>query len=418
MLTPAPLDSNRTRLARPAQPLNLARLVKMSLLIGLALLMIGGYLILLLQGGPKMRLNWGVDFGDYWLAGARVLHGQSPYAPAMLAGPFDAGGLDRFRYPPPFALVVSPLSLLSLETAKLVWAALSLAALYLGCELAARAGRSDLGRRAKPFERILQMTVIFGFFPPVFDSILKGNVEGFEVLGLGAALGASSTLAIGSVLLLGLLKIGPILTWPAALLRSKANFWRASALILLSLVLSLPWLTRGWLDFPVVLFNQLAGSSDFPANQAPTQFIQALVPGNLLLTSIVRALTLLTSAALFLISIWHARRPAGWPAALLAALIASLLLPGVIWEHYLTLLLPFFFFVWPNAGRQARVWLAISLCLIPLAILDFSGGMLLAAPLIGMMMILLGRRTQAVYATGGQELSQLAQVQSGRESAE
>ena len=54
----------------------------------------------------------GIDFGDYWTAATRVAHGTSPYAPEMLAGPVDAMGTDRFRYPPPLAQVLVPLSLL------------------------------------------------------------------------------------------------------------------------------------------------------------------------------------------------------------------------------------------------------------------------------------------------------------------
>jgi hypothetical protein len=382
------------RLSRDSS-MSTRKLARLILLAGLTGLMIAWYANLLLHGGSKMNLNWGVDFGDYWLAGGRVLRGQSPYAPAMLAGPFSAGGLDRFRYPPPFALVVSPLALLPLEVAKSVWAAMSLVALYIGCWLAARAGGARTSGIWEFAERVMVTTLVFGLFLPVFDSVSKGNVEGIEVLALGAALGAGTLVAVGSVLLLGILKIAPVLVWPAALWHFKAGFWRAAGLVAALLVLSLPLLVRGWLDFPTVLINQLAGSGDFLSNMAPTQTVHSLLPGNPGLESIVRAGTLLISAGLVAASLRYARRRDGWPAALFAALVASLLVPGVIWGHYLVLLLPFVFFTWPPAERSERVLLAGSLGLAALSMVFVSVGMLLATPLIVVILRLLVRRSRS-----------------------
>jgi alpha-1,2-mannosyltransferase len=352
--------------------------------------------------------NWGIDFGDYWLSGSRVLHGQSPYAPEMLSGPFGAMGQDRFRYPPLFALLISPLALLPLDTAKFVWAVISIAGLLGGCWLAGSAGGARRG-----IERFVWMLASMGFFFPVFDSLLKGNVEGVEVLIIGLALMARPAITSFLLLNLGILKVAPTLIWPAAAQRFGLAFWRAAAVMAVILLVSLPLLLRGWLDFPTVLINELRGSSEYLANLAPSQALTTLLPTYPDLALAVRVLTLGASVGLVLASIWYARRPGGWPASLFAAVVASLLLPSVIWLHYLVLLLPFLFFTWSEAKRMTRLLLILEFELTMVALIFPSGGILFALPLISTLMYLLHARVQAESGQSIRKASFTAQPESG-----
>ena len=64
----------------------------------------------------KMR-----DFEVYWTAGARAAHAEPLYR--------ESDGHYRFKYLPAFAVVLSPLARLPLDTAKATWFALSVASL-------------------------------------------------------------------------------------------------------------------------------------------------------------------------------------------------------------------------------------------------------------------------------------------------
>lgn len=374
---------------------NWLRFARPALAIGVGLILVGLFSSLLSNGNPNLFANWGIDFGDYWLAGSRVLHGQSPYASAMLSGPFGAMGQDRFRYPPPFALLVVPLSLLPRDTAISAWALISGGALLAGCWLAASAG----GARAS-LERAFWTAAGLALFLPAVFSIWQGNVEGVEVLLLGAALAGVPLVASTAVLALGLLKITPATIAPATIWRFGRPFWRAVLLVGAGLILTMPILLPGWRDFPTVLINELRGSSDYAANLAPTQLVIKLAGGDSVLVPIVRGLTLLTAGGLFLASLRFARQAGGWPAALLCALVASLFAPAVIWFHYLVLLMPFVFYGWPRATRLTRLLLVFELELASAALIMLSGGFLLALPLIATLIWTLRPATRASRVAG------------------
>lgn len=325
---------------------------------------------------------WGIDFRDYWLAGGRVLIGRSPYAPEMLLGPFGALGQDRFRYPPPFALMVSPLSALPLDIATWLWLVISAAALGIGCLLAARAGGMRLG--------VKEVAIGLGLLClayPVYDSLWKGNVEGVEVLMLGIGLAAAPMIGSAATGLLGIIKIAPLVTWPATFARGPRNALRGFALLGVLLLISAPWLIAGWRDFPIMMINQLQGDfAHSPENVAPVQMAQYLWP-TIDLTAIVRMASLLLSVGLAVTSVVWARRPSGWPGALLAAMVASLLLLETIWPHYLALLAPFIFYAWSRLGARRRRVVLASMLGISLVVVAPLAWYPLRAPAIALMFV-------------------------------
>jgi hypothetical protein len=118
-----------------------------------------------------------------------------------------------------------------------------------------------------------------------------------------------------------------------------------------------------WRDYAVVLPNMLAGSVAYQNNLAPAG---ALVsdPGLAPYAGLaVPAHLLFVGAAVLLVvlSIWLARRPSGWPAALLAATVGSILAPGAIWYHYTVVLLPFVFYGWGRTSIRVRLGLLAGL---------------------------------------------------------
>jgi hypothetical protein len=105
------------------------------LLVGLAAV---GFLADKLATGPtalKPR-----DFAEYWSSGAANLRGQNPYDPAVLMDYQHRMDPDRERavmmWNPPWSLALyMPLGWLSPGWATLLWVALQLAAVGLGCDL-------------------------------------------------------------------------------------------------------------------------------------------------------------------------------------------------------------------------------------------------------------------------------------------
>ena len=358
----------------------------------LFLIVSAGQLILQLtaRAAEGIRNWWGADFSVYWMAGSRVLHGQSPYPPEQLLAPFNQDavilvmrnvpGQVPFLYPPPFALIVSPLSTLPLEVATWFWVVISAAAIVVGCLLAARAGGMKLG-----IENVAIGIGLLCLAYPIYDSLWKGNVEGIETLMLGIGLAASPMIGSAATGLLGILKIAPLVTWPATFARGPRNALLGFTLVGVLLLISAPWLIPGWKDFPIMMINQLQGdfahSSD---NLAPVQIVQSLWP-TIDLTAVVRLACLLLSGGLVVMSVLWARRPSGWPGALLAAMAASLLLLETVWPHYLTILAPFIFYAWPRLTALSRRIVLVSI--LGISLIEPLSGLLGRAPLIVFMFV-------------------------------
>jgi hypothetical protein len=306
--------------------------------------------------------------------------GTSPYAAEMLAGPTDAQGLDRYRYPPLFADALRPLTALGSSSASMVWFWMQLAALYAAIWVG-----TGIGGARRSVERALWCGVAVLFFLPAFDSLWKGNVSGFlaftsvlVALG-GAAAGVGA--AIGA-----LLKSVPGTLVPVALVSDRRSRLAVILTIAIPVALSFAVSPTAWQDYPTVVFNMLGGSSDYATNLAP-----AILAGNAgvpdALTGLIRLVSLLTAFASIGGSVWLARTREGLPAAALLGVVAMLLMPASLWYHYLVVLLPFAAIAWPRASGQGRVLLfaaaaAVTLGLMWLPLALTAGVVLAVASLV------------------------------------
>ena len=342
------------------------RLIRRQRLIGVSLLGFGLLLLMLnlvqAMEGPLLpdprSHSFAIDFRDYWIAAGRMNHGNSPYASEMLLGPLSSQGLDRYRYPPVFAFLLIPLSNLPYQLAGLIFDAISLIALLAGLALSLRAV-NRLSMKA-----MIWMAVGVVWFPPTIDFLLKGNVEGLQVLLIGLILWAGAEVrGTAAIAAQAWLKIAPILILPAALARggrrSLVGLLVGSAILVVPAFLVAP---AGWWELPRILINISVGNgSESVVNLAPASWFSTLS----IWATVARIITLTATVGLVGMSIWIARRPSGWPAAVACGVIASLLFPSVIWFHYLVILLPFIVMAWSQLrSNEQRLLTALLVALV------------------------------------------------------
>jgi alpha-1,2-mannosyltransferase len=325
--------------------------------------------------------NDGIDFRAYWLAANAVWIGHSPYAAVLSAGPVGPLGADLYRYPPVLAVLLGPLSLLPLDLASGAWLVASSLVFWAAILLGLRSGGTHLD-----FATVAWSGLGLVLFFPLVDSLWKGNLEAIEALALALAL-RQGALAGALTTTLAWLKVAPVLAVPAALVAGGRRAVLGALAVCGLVALSLPLAPAAWGEFPRVLANEISGPTDVPQNFAPAVVIGALAPGIPALEGAVRLLALAGVLVLVGGSLILARRPGGWPLALLAAIYASLLAPGTLWFHYLAILLPFVAYAWNRASDRERAALVTILVLVSLG--PYNRLLLLAA--IGVLGGLLAR---------------------------
>lgn len=322
------------------------------LLIALTVVLLGGLVLgaAMVRQASQPGGQFGIDLGDYLLAAERIAATGTPYAPEMLAGPVDAQGLDRYRYPPPLAQLLVPVSGLGAGTAATIWLVLQLVATVGAVWLAL--GVAGVRRHA---ERLAWSLAACVLFMPVFDTLWKGNVSGFVALAVtlvamgGAAAGAGAMAAT-------LLKVVPLTFLPAIAAGGRRAFAAAAvtggAVVGLSLVLA----PQAWADYLVVLPNLLAGSSDHATNLAPAATLGHMGAPDVLVDAVRMAALALAAGCTIAAPLLIRHRPDrhGWAAAATLGTAAMLLLPAACWYHYLVALLPVAALAWPAASGRAR----------------------------------------------------------------
>jgi hypothetical protein len=324
--------------------------------------------------------QFGIDFADYVRAADRLSAGEAIYPAALLDGPADAQGLDRYRYPPLLAQVLVPATAAPRAIVELAWlflqAAAVVAALWVG---------TGIGGARRTLERALWCGVAAVYFLPVFDTLWKGNVSGLVPLtsiavALGGVAGGMGA-AIGT-----LLKTAPATLLPAALVADRRARWSAIATLGICIAISASLAPQAWLDYPRVLANMLQGSADYASNLAPAAVARNL-GGPEAIATLLRLAALAIAAACIVLSVIVARRHSGLPAAALLGVIAMLLLPGSLWYHYLVALLPFAAAAWVRAGATPRalllgsaVTITVGIAWLPAAL---GGAVVLASTSLG-----------------------------------
>jgi hypothetical protein len=271
--------------------------------------------------GDPWRFN---DYYVYWLAGKIVASGGNPYDFSLLTDfaaadgrTFQLGG--PYSYPPPFALLMIPLSALPFELSAWIFSFVSLAVFGLAVAIllcwAPALDRSD--RRTRAWAALLA-----GGYPPISGSLVMGQANllvfgllavGFLLLTRGGRPRTSRELAAGAALgLAAVVKLVPLLlVVPLVLARrwtATAALVGASGAALALSLLAAPDSFRGALGL-AVLFEPDSYWTNQSVNGLVSRLLsdsdqtRALVPDLLPIGPAVAAstalLTLLTAAVLW-----------------------------------------------------------------------------------------------------------------------
>jgi hypothetical protein len=350
------------------------RLAVAGLLLALGIVAVGAYLVSR-AGQPLDVGQFGIDFADYRAAAERLADSGSPYAPDMLAGPVDAQGLDRYRYPPPFAQLLVPLRGISLGAATWLWLLLQAA-----CLLAAAWLAGEVGGLPRSLERALWTGAATAWFLPVLDTLWKGNVSGLQAL-LVALLFAGPAASGGALAANGLLKLTPVVLVPLAPLRGRLAATALLATTAAIVVPSLALAPQAWRDYAVVLGNLLGGSADYPSNLAPDALLRHAFGLSAPWDAMARVGALGLGLGLLVLGWRWARRPDGWAAAVTAGVAATLLIPAALWYHYLAVLLPVAVVAWERATGRERAGIFAGAALVSIGIawlpLALAGGVVI-----------------------------------------
>jgi len=320
----------------------------------------------------------GNDFWDAYLRAARhLIDGQPLYMPALLAGPFPGQIPQAYLYPPTFAWLLTPLLLIPQSISTGLWALAQ--GILLGSSVWIAATAAGARKSWRLFFLLMMAVTVFS---PNMDTVISGNVGAIIALGTALLLrsavrdprGDRSAGPLGVAL--GLLKLTPgVMLLPIFLANPRRHIPRA---ILAALLLIVPFflLNPGtWFDFLRAPLNLAAGSNWYGNNLAPNVVFPYYWPGTADLALELRLATLALAAGLLIISLYLARRSGGLPLAILAASAVSLLVPGAIWTHYLTALMPGVVFTLVRANNRWRSVIIICLLLswpIPVMMPIFS----------------------------------------------
>jgi hypothetical protein len=327
-----------------------------AMLVGVALIIYLAIALILATGD----VPWLWDFEAYYLSAERFAAGGSLYTEAQLAGPFDAVCDMCFLYPPPFGQLLVPFTVVPLVAAKTIWFVLMMASAWLSVWLAL-----SIGGAKRTVERAAWSFVAVAFFLPTFHSAWMGNVG--TLLGLlivlvalgGAIAGVSAALAT-------VLKVSPGPLVLVALATGGRSAISVIATLAVVVMVSFVLAPKGWADYPTVLMNMVRGGGEAAWNLAPVEMaIRMGIEGAGL--AVVRLATLVAGLAAVVVSVWVARKPGGLPLAVLLATVAMLAVPGTLWYHYLSAVLPLVAMAWPRASRVERVVLVAAAALTTIA---------------------------------------------------
>jgi hypothetical protein len=359
------------------------RLLVAATLLGVGVVMLG---TLLVHQAQAPNGQYGIDFGDYRAASLRVLDRHSPYAPEMLEGPIPAQGVDRYRYPPPFALLVAPIAVLPQTASATAWLAVQVAAILAALLLAVRSTGRRIGLR-----HVLWCGAAGCYFFPVFDTLWKGNVDGalafLAALAFAGSRGARSGDALwgAASAAAAWLKVSPLTLLVAVATNRRAIVGAAavSAIVILPSAIVAP---QAWPDYARVLPNLLAGTADYASNLAPGQLLAATPGIPDWLAGAARWASVAAAALLALAALGGELLRRDRRLVVLAGVAASLLLPAALWYHYLVVLLPFGVAAWlESSSRTVRGAL-----LVGAAGVDLGLGLGLGLATLGAALFVLG----------------------------
>jgi alpha-1,2-mannosyltransferase len=287
------------------------------------------------------------DFWWYHQAAQAVLSGDSPYS------------VEDFAYPPLFAFLLTPLALVSYETARWIWFALSHGCLFLSAYLLWRVAGGD--RLA-----LLAVVGVWTFGGAIAESLMLGQINPLLLLLVAFSWYLPPRLSAASVAAAAAVKI-----WPGTLLGSYAVLRQgrafAAGVAMLAVLAALPWVlialllgppsippaTHYWMGTPAVfnfsapaialrILDRPTGTGRLPANWEFGNSVHALrvpEPDRWVAVAVAAGILAAGLAALF----WRAGpAPSDTPLPLVSGAIVALTLAAspVSWSHYQLLQYP------------------------------------------------------------------------------
>ncbi len=297
------------------------------------------------------------DFGPYWHAAVATAHGLSPYHSFRGQGSVVMSGFD---YPPPAALALRPLALLSHHWAVIVWLWAGVAATVAATVILAR---ETLPPR---WPRISIALIAALLFAPATYNYWHGQINPWILLLLSLGLRAyvrGHQVRCGIWLALG----ADIKLMPAVLLLLlvRRHWWRGVGAMLVTglgvlgiAAAALPGSLPVWLHS---VLPALARDNGWVYNQSIDGVVSRLFQHSVLRFDPplwwLHAIVLLLDLALLWVA-WRAvgPDPAAAPAAEYGLFLAAAVLSGTIawYPHYTALLVPVFAGLGLVAGRGPR----------------------------------------------------------------
>jgi hypothetical protein len=287
-----------------------------------------------------------VDFHIFWTAGHRYLERHSPYGTSLS---------EAFVYPPPAALLFTPLAVLPYHVAAALFLLLSLASVVAALRLA---GVRDKRLYAAAF-----------LSPAVLTALTIGTITPLLMLSLAAVWRFRNRrgVAVAAAMLIVLkLFLWPVLVWLLVTRRVRAALEAVALTALLTLV---SWAWIGFADFrryPSILEQLVAGEAVRSYAVSRGRLAELLVAG-----AVVAAL-------------WLARGR-GERGLLGVAIVGALIASPIVWLHYFALLTvvaavssaPFGYWLapallWatPTQGTSGEAWrllVAVGVCALSLS---------------------------------------------------
>lgn len=191
--------------------------------------------------------GWGWDFEAYYDAARRLATTGTPYLLETVSGPFQPGPPGLYLYPPPLALLIQPLTVLTLDTARFVWLNVDLALLPLTCLL------MPVQRRV-----LIVGALVMALNWPFLHDLELGNVS-LILTFLGVVTWRYLDRPIGSIALAASLflrpTMGSLVAWWLLRGRVQPVVWVVAA-ALIAVAFTLPFIGLGpWIDYARVTLN-------------------------------------------------------------------------------------------------------------------------------------------------------------------
>lgn len=338
------------------------------------------------------------DFKHIYLGAALMREDLSPFDPRVMMGAAaDRARTEdpRFRsilpyvYPPTTGVMMRPAAALPFAHAVVAWQLANHAMLVAALALLARAAPEE--HRLATLAAALAVAAVYA---PLFRQNSAGQLNVALLLAFAGVAellrrNARDEATGAAIAAAALFKVTPALLLPWALVQRR---WRlagaicafAAAGIALSLLLAPP---RAWLDFARELPAMGYGRSTWaefgqnfwrdPYNQSINALLHRtlvpfqgseIVPWASLGHSAANALTWGASLTILAVTFAGTRRAASPLDSLPLAIMASLLLPSLMWDHYLVQMAAPVMLLWWRVGVAARGVLAASVLVAALPV--------------------------------------------------